>query len=258
LTRKSAQIASCLKASDFEKAFHIVQAAIGGSRRKKTETSESLVPKYTLSPTKATATPRRSPTKTPLRALPSKDSPQKRKLVPAITLDQVDFDTDPFDILVPETPTKRRKAESPSKTTRISPIKPIFPQIPSSSRVTLDAPRGDEMTMIPTPSLPCTPRRSQHKKSTQQMVVADPPMDVDAPKSPLFSGLDEGDDADPPPPPRFRPVYPDHKQWYSRDGRLNRIWTQGETHKQNMVELYGHPLAEFQSQTMDRGQSVVH
>jgi hypothetical protein len=67
-------------------------------------------------------------------------------------------------------------------------------------------------------------------------------MVIDVPKSPLFSDFDEGDDAGPPPPRRFRPVYSDHKQWCSRDSRLNRVWKQGERHMQNLVELYGHPL----------------
>jgi len=221
--RKTAQIASCLKVSDFEKAFHIVQAAIGGSigRPGASEIYESLVQIYMppidrvellnwlraaerallqgdsqfglddlnskcalffwvcnaitsknvtsaqafaedhdippksftrlvgkientcsslkarirdqnktkqSSPSKATATPRKSPTKTPLRVLPSRNSPQKRKLTSAETLDQVASDIDMRDSLVPEMPTKRRKAESPSKkTVPASSTKPIFP-----------------------------------------------------------------------------------------------------------------------------------
>jgi hypothetical protein len=161
-----------------------------------------------------------------------------------------------LDTLTPETPTKRRKAESPLKTTQhTSPTKPVIPPTPSSSRVTLDVPHDVEMSTLSTPqntpSHPSTSRRSQRTKSTPQVVVADPPMDVDAPSSPLFSDPDEINDAEPPPPRRFRPVYLDHKQWYSRDNRLNRVWKQGEKRKQNMVELYGHPL-EFL--TLDQGR----
>lgn len=48
MSRKNAQIASCLKASDFEKAFYAVQAAIGGSRRKTgvSEDYDTLIRQY--------------------------------------------------------------------------------------------------------------------------------------------------------------------------------------------------------------------
>ena len=48
VSRKNAQSASCLKPSDFEKAFHIVQAAIGGSRARPgvDEIYGDLVEKY--------------------------------------------------------------------------------------------------------------------------------------------------------------------------------------------------------------------
>lgn len=34
MTRQAAQVASCLKKADFEKAFYIVEAAVGGQRRR--------------------------------------------------------------------------------------------------------------------------------------------------------------------------------------------------------------------------------
>lgn len=48
MTRKNAQISSCLKASDFDKALQNVQAAIGGSRKKIgiSEVYDSLIRKY--------------------------------------------------------------------------------------------------------------------------------------------------------------------------------------------------------------------
>jgi hypothetical protein len=208
---------------------------------------------------KATTTPRRSPTKPALRELPSRDSAQKRKLSSVTALDRVESDVDMFDTLAPETPTKRRKAESPSKAMQSSsPCKPVLPPTPSSSRVKLDT--DVEMTALSAPqkasSLPSTPRRSQRTKSAPQVVVADPPMDADDHPSPLFSAQEESDEAELPR-RRFRPVYLDHKQWYSRDSRLNRIWRQGEKHKQNMVELYGHPLKQL-FPTVERGRPVAH
>ncbi|KAF8229640.1 hypothetical protein L208DRAFT_1401791 [Tricholoma matsutake] len=306
VSRKTAQIASCLKSSDFEKAFHIVQAAIGGSTTRPTlnQVYQSLLQKYTSplehnrllhwlratetallqndsrldledlnvkcaiffwvyntitnknvttaqtfaqdndipqksltrllnkigntcsslktriqhenkpnpsSPTKATTTPRKSPNKTPLRALPSRDSPQKRS---APTLDH----------LFPESPTKRRKTvSSPSKATLLT--KPIFPP--------------------PTPlyDVEMTTSSSTHHTPTHAIVPLDLSLHIEAPPSPLFSDPDEIDDTERSlPPRRFRPVYLDHKQWYARDSRLDKIWMQSKKRKQNMVQLYGHPL----------------
>ena len=129
-----------------------------------------------------------------------------------------------LDTLVPETPTKRRKAEATSnKTHPASPTKPIFPLTPSSSRVTLDTSDDAKMT---TPQRVPAHRSTPRTKPTQPTLVVDPPMDVDQPTSPLFSDPDESDHVELPPPRRFRPVYLDHKQWFSRDTRLNRIWKQ--------------------------------
>lgn len=51
VSRKSAQAASCLKASDFDKALQIVQAAIGGSRKQigSNEVYDNLIRQYELS-----------------------------------------------------------------------------------------------------------------------------------------------------------------------------------------------------------------
>ena len=50
MSRKSAQAASCLKASDFDKALQIVQAAIGGSRKQigTNEVYDNLIRRYEL------------------------------------------------------------------------------------------------------------------------------------------------------------------------------------------------------------------
>jgi hypothetical protein len=52
------------------------------------------------------------------------------------------------------------------------------------------------------------------------------------------------DEEEEPRPRRFRPVYLESNQWYSRDRRLTRIWKAAEKYKRGMVALYGHPLDE--------------
>ncbi|KAL0953403.1 hypothetical protein HGRIS_004642 [Hohenbuehelia grisea] len=44
---------------------------------------------------------------------------------------------------------------------------------------------------------------------------------------------------------RIRPVFLDHKQWYRRDPRLNRIWKEAVSHREEMVKLYDHPFEQY-------------
>ncbi|KAG6839594.1 hypothetical protein C0991_001046 [Blastosporella zonata] len=181
--------------------------------------------KVQRSPTKAsvTATPRRTP-KRPARILPSRDSPTKRKAaeLPA----PLESDEEMDSLLVPETPSKKRKSESSIKPALASPTKIIFPPLPSSSRITLDY----------TPRAPAqSPRRS---------APDDEPMDVDddvnaIPTRVKFEGEEEEEEEERPVRRRFRPVYLDHKQWYAVDKRVKRMWKQAERYKTSMVELHG-------------------
>jgi hypothetical protein len=212
--------------------------------------------KRPTSPIKAGATPRRSPIKPALRALPTKDSPQKRKAEESQQAhDEVTSDLDLLDTLMePETPIKKRRLESPSET-----LQPTFPPVASSSRVTLDTDGDRSRDVLPKPVgvvheaivNPVTPHASTHQD--------DGSMDVDANAEPPSSSDESEDEI--PPPRRFRPVYLDHKQWFSRDPRLNRIWKQAEKQKRDMVQLHGHPFEEFRPQSqasVNLDQLMVH
>lgn len=208
------------------------------------------------SPIKAGTTPRRSPTKPALRTLPSKDSPQKRKAeIPQQPHDEVTSDFDLLDtLMVPETPIKKRKLDSPSKSTqRISPQKPTFAPVASSSRVTLDievdhghSAEAESINHIVSMNL-STPKRPRPMPTQHD----DRAMDVDpAVDSPSSSDEDENENHLP---RRFRPVNIDHKQWLSRDPRLSRIWKQAEKHKCDLVQLRGHPFEQYRPQSASLG-----
>ncbi|KAJ7680500.1 hypothetical protein DFH06DRAFT_420307 [Mycena polygramma] len=154
--------------------------------------------------------PRKSPVK-PGRTLPSRGSPQKRK----VTLPDVEEDS----------PTKRRKVT------------------PSASLVTLESIRTRSMTSSPVK--PSTPRKlppSPSKSPTKTPVTITP---IRAVK--LFP-VDDGDalsssdeeDHEPPPRRRFRPVFRDQKQWEMGDPRLNKL---AETaFHERMVQRHGLPF----------------
>ncbi|KAF5377882.1 hypothetical protein D9615_006679 [Tricholomella constricta] len=340
VTRNNAQVASCLKASDFEKALFTVEAAIGGTRRSRgskdiyetliktyaptidrqqfldwmaavnraliqsdnkfnpEDTSEGPEVKYAIffwtynaatgknlttqqefasehhislkiltkllnkltgcctsvkariqndvkvkrSPAKpVAATPRRSPKKA-LRALPSRDSPTKRKL--AEPLAEQTSDDEVSDALLPETPSKKRKADLSTKLSlpSLSPIKLVFPPVASSSRVT-----PDTHTIASGASAP--PRRAaavSHSPSQRDESVMD--VDDGTDNHQRLPSLHEKSDMESLPlRRRFRPVYLDHKQWYGVDKRVKRIWKQAEQHRERMVELYGHPFESIRT-----------
>ncbi|KJA23237.1 hypothetical protein HYPSUDRAFT_215290 [Hypholoma sublateritium FD-334 SS-4] len=135
-----------------------------------------------------------------LRELPSKDSPKKRVAVGA----QIDHEME-VDEVMPGTPTKKRKMDSfpkhvstSSRTPDVSPIKKNAPGISPS-------------LLTPLPQI-APPARVEV---------------VDTPPNPFLDDSldsDESDNDEPASVHRFRPVYLEYKQWYTRDPRLTRIW----------------------------------
>ena len=51
------------------------------------------------------------------------------------------------------------------------------------------------------------------------------------PQATMTQDEEEGDETERPPWRRFRPVFLDHKQWYSQDRRIKRIWKEAELYK---------------------------
>ncbi|KAF8628682.1 hypothetical protein AX15_003803 [Amanita polypyramis BW_CC] len=356
LTRGTAQVASCLKNTDFEKAFHIVEAAIGGSRRtgSKVTSYQSMCLNYqaseqhlspffqqaeralllinarynpertpevrygiffwvlslwkrekisrekfsdennlyykgfasilavlndkcrtlkeeivekamnqTSSPSKAMPTPtRRSPLKRPLRELPSRDSPQKKRLIspeparqptqdPSIRILLSELESRPF----PETPTKKRKLEDlsvgmhqrPAVSTPLKSILRTSPRKGSTTstpcRVKLDVARFEtnalsdsdsEMDTGPLPALNLTRGQSPSSDGSASDIDADPAGELEADES----MMEDAESFLSSPNKhrvsskvgttsirRFRPVYPDYKQWNTLDPHLQSIYT---------------------------------
>jgi hypothetical protein len=242
----------------------------------------------TKTPTAASTlkVPPRSVSTKKLRELPSKDSPKKRvefvpqepeieevvSKAPAPPSTAEKDDKEEVEMAAPETPRKRQKLEpstplpvaTPTRpVTRSSPVKPSVPSTPFSSRI--DALRGQvasEAPHTPTKPKPKTPTRTS--TSTVVEVVLTPVRRGRPPKNPrpattpipmeVDNALDapsSEDEEEEPRPRRFRPVYLESKQWYSRDRRLARIWKAAEKYKRGMVELYGHPLDELRDDADD-------
>jgi len=147
--------------------------------------------------------------KGPKRELPSKDSPTKR-----ITMDEQRSDIEERVIRdeLPQTPSKRRKLESPLKSSPRNMSTLVALGEPGSS---LDLPASTECQPK---SFPSTPRRSSPLKQTR--IVAS---SMDTPSS-----SDASESEQPHARGRFRPVYLDHRQWTARDPRLARIWKRSE------------------------------
>jgi len=220
--------------------------------------------------TKAIHSPKKSPSKATLRTLPSKDSPHKRKVTfPQAEIEGDGYDDVDMDLLSPETPTKRRKLDSPSKFTLPVPTKAnssllrnnSLQSTPSSSRVILGASEDQEEQLSHSSlSDPSTPRRSQRHSHLQNHTDLTKPrqkvtdaMGVDSNTNASASSDEEEEEDELLPPRRFRPVFLDHKQWYGRDPRLDRMWRRGEIHKRGVMELYEHPLEQYRAVANEEG-----
>ncbi len=164
-----------------------------------------------ISPTKSTLPPPWK--KGPKRELPSKDSPKKR-----IAMDEQRSDIEEHVIRdeLPQTPSKRRKLESPSQSSqRNTSTLLVALGEPGSS---LDVFDHLASTECQPKSFPSTPRRSSPLKQTRTVASS-----MDTPSS-----SDASDSEQPHPRGRFRPVYLDYRQWSARDPRLARIWKRSE------------------------------
>ncbi|KDR82957.1 hypothetical protein GALMADRAFT_275999 [Galerina marginata CBS 339.88] len=183
------------------------------------------------SPSKATATKRvtrLSPTKIiqpppfrpwqkgPARELPSKDSPKKR------VAENVEAQTNEMDLDPPtmESPTKKRKLESPTKPTTRSASTSKLPVQSLVVRVTIP--------VTPTKKAPSVfPRSTPARSSPLKRAHEDE-------GHTLGGGVDAASSSDENEPRinlstrRFRPVYLDYKQWNTRDPRLSQIWRKAD------------------------------
>ncbi|KAG2134050.1 uncharacterized protein EDB93DRAFT_853627 [Suillus bovinus] len=204
--------------------------------------------------TRLSTSPHKSPTKSAMKVKSQDVTPVKpltlKRSVVAFSHSIVD---DLDDTLLPETPTKRRRVESPFKPgTSVSPTKrTIAPQSTTPSLTAFElAVRGDSTprheqqkaafsiavssgSQSPLPG-PSTPRRPRSQPS--RLVEESAAMEVDEQRSEP-AGL--------PVRKRFRPVFLDRQQWCSRDPRLANIWDASIEHRTKMMGLYNHPFEQY-------------
>ncbi|KAJ7080512.1 hypothetical protein C8R44DRAFT_540279, partial [Mycena epipterygia] len=186
-----------------------------------------------VSPAKsASASPRKSPSKPALRALPSRDSPQKRK---------VTFPDDGDDANAPESPTKRPKIAQSAAA--------------SSSLVTLDSIRKTRsMSSSPTKTLsaPSTPRKVQRmtpsspSKSPSKPQAATPARTAKLVPLAVDDALCSSDEEDYEPAlrRRFRPVFRDQAQWAMCDPRLAELARAAAEYSKRMIKQHGLPFQD--------------
>jgi cell pole-organizing protein PopZ len=200
--------------------------------------------------TRPSTSPQKSPSKSAMKAKSQDVAPAKpltlKRVVVAFshTIDDLD------DTLLPETPTKRRRVESPLKLgANVSPIKrTIAPQSATPSTAAFDqAIRRDS-----------TPHHEQQKSDFSVAISNGSYSPLPGPSTPRCtrnhpsrlsgeSAAMEVDEqrAEPPVRKRFRPVFLDQQQWCSRDPRLAKIWDAAIEHRTQMMELYTHPFEQY-------------
>ncbi|KAF9525474.1 hypothetical protein CPB83DRAFT_859306 [Crepidotus variabilis] len=152
------------------------------------------------------------------RELPTNDSPRRTpKQAPGTQIVDVEMD------YLPETPSKRRKLESPTRLTSESTFLTAL-ATPGSSRVLkeLSYKKGG---LRPTQLFPTTTTaRSLKRKQDADAVFEE------------YVSFDESEGDVTTPRRRFRPVCLEHQQWNMLDPRLVKIWKQVE--KQRTVPLF--------------------
>ncbi|KAG2142374.1 hypothetical protein DEU56DRAFT_911077 [Suillus clintonianus] len=222
--------------------------------------------------TRPSASPQKSPSKSAMKAkaLPQDITPSKPlALKRAVAFSHSTID----DSLLPETPTKRRRVESPSKS-GARPKRITTPQETGSTTAFELAMRGDSSSTprrehpksafgisitgsggshstLPFAG-PSTPRRTRPHTSTSRLggeptsmpTPTAVSMEVDEQQAEIEIEK-ETEPAQPPVRNRFRPVFLDQQQWCSRDPRLAKIWDAAVEHRVQMMGLYVHPFERW-------------
>ncbi|KAJ6584017.1 hypothetical protein DFH09DRAFT_265269 [Mycena vulgaris] len=189
----------------------------------------------------AAASPRKSPSKPALRTLPSRDSPQKRK----VTFPNADADAD-------DVPAPARLADKAAESRLLVPRHPrVAP--PDAQHVRL--PHEAALYALDAPQDPCTcpPRRLNRRLNLPRKRRRLPPP-LARPKQPPWTlscprpthpttmtpGL--------PPRRRFRPIFRDQQQWALCDPRLVPLAAAAADHTKRMIKRYGVPFQDYRAQ----------
>ena len=177
------------------------------------------------SPTKVVqpSTPFKPWKKAPTRELPTRDSPKKRgQESQQDNIGDLAMEVDDL----PQTPSKKRRTESPTKSNFKSASSAFLAAVstPTSSRLLDTSPKE-----IPQPItlFPSTSGRSSPLKQTRTA------------ENDLSSSESEPEDYIPT--RRFRPVYLDLRQWNAGDPRMARIWKKAGKYK-SLLGTKGHSI----------------
>lgn len=199
------------------------------------------------------ASPQKSPSKSAMKSRPQNRTPSKPLALKRAVVFSHDVLDDSDDISLPETPSKRRRVESPSKSgSSVSPTKrTMAPQRSTSSTAAFELAMSGVSTphherqkssfsigssRSPLPGL-FTPRQTRtHSSRSAEEPDA---MEVDEQQ------VENLEIVEPSVRKRFRPVFLDQQQWLSQDPKLSKIWDAAVEHRTQMMRLYTHPFEQY-------------
>ncbi|KAI6094934.1 hypothetical protein EDD16DRAFT_1681792 [Pisolithus croceorrhizus] len=161
---------------------------------------------------------------------------------------------------MPETPTKRRRIESPTKPTSL-PFRggettssvagedagtAVFPMALTGPTPARPSSPGN-LPLTDAAGPPWTPRRS-HRLQTSNSSVPSP---TRSPASATVVSTPSASTCLPPMPPltlprkRFYAVLAEQQQWVAKDPKAEKMWADAVARRTHMVGLYGHPLENY-------------
>lgn len=197
------------------------------------------------------ASPQKSPSKSAMKSKPQNLTPSKPLALKRAVVFSHDALDDSDDISLPQTPSKRRRVESPSKPgPSVSPTRRTkAPQKFTSSTAAFELAMSGVSTphherqkssfsigSSHSPGL-FTPRRTR----THSSRPAEEPdtMEVDEQR------VENLEIVEPTVRKRFRPVFLDQQQWLNQDPKLSKIWDAAVEHRTQMMRLYAHPFEQY-------------
>ncbi|OJA15760.1 hypothetical protein AZE42_05344 [Rhizopogon vesiculosus] len=197
--------------------------------------------------TRTSASPQKSPSKSAMKSKSQDLTPAKPLALKHAVIFSHDVLDDSDDISLPETPSKRRRVESPSK-----------PGPSGSSAKRTTAPQGTTTAFELAMKGASTPRHERQKSafstggshspmpgpSTPRRTRTHPPRPAEEPDA-MEADEQRVETAEPPVRKRFRPVFLDQQQWCSQDPKLVKIWDDAVEHRTQMMRLYTHPFEQY-------------
>ena len=143
----------------------------------------------------------------------------------------------PMAKLQPEVPTTRSRSRSASNA---STSQRTLDQLPDDGENPLQVATPSIIPIItPATAIPTTPRRSRTTPSTPKRT---PGSQTRGKSTPRRNGEDDMEELSLP--PRYRPVFLDHRQWYARDPRIEKEIAMGEELRRMFMEKFGQSVID--------------